>query len=96
MNPQHPIPNAIAGELTPTEMGKEQAPNLNVREKDTTQRTIDENHSHDSTMEKHNVTQYENGGVNTDFLREPKEEHNHPLTKRCVREKKGKPPHNGL
>ena len=52
MNPHHTIPNAIAGELTLTEMGKEHAPNLYVREKDTTHRTIDENHSHDSTMEK--------------------------------------------
>ena len=52
MNPQHTIPNAIAGELTPTEMGKEQAPNLYMRENDATHRTVDENHSHDSMMEK--------------------------------------------
>ena len=42
MNPQHTIPNVIAGELTPTEMGKEQAPNLNVRENNETHRTVDE------------------------------------------------------
>ena len=52
MNPQHTIPNAIAGELKSTEMGKEQAPDLNVRENDATHRTVDENHNHDSTMEK--------------------------------------------
>ena len=51
-------------------MGKEQAPNLYVREKDATHRTIDENHSHDSTMEKHNVTQSDNGGKDIESLRE--------------------------
>ena len=80
MNPQHTIPNAIAGELTPTEMGKEQAPNLNVRENDATHKTVDGNHSHDSTMEKQNVTQSDNGGKDTDSLREHEDEHHSRLT----------------
>ena len=80
MSIQHTIPNAIAGELTPTEMGKEQAPNLYVREKDATHRIVDENHSHNSTMEKQNITQSDNGGKDTDSLCEPKDEHDHRLT----------------
>ena len=80
MNPQHAIPNAITGELTPIEMGKEQAPNLNVRENDATHITLDENHSHDSTMEKQNVTQSDNGGKDTVSLREHEDEHHRRLT----------------
>ena len=80
MNPQHTIPNAIVGELTLTEMGKEHAPNLNVRENNATHRTVDENHSHDSTMEKQNVTQSNNGGKDIDSLREHEDEHHRILT----------------
>ena len=43
MNPKHTIPNAIAGELTLTENGKEQTPNLCVREKDVANKTVEEN-----------------------------------------------------
>ena len=80
MNPQHIIPNAIARELILTEMGKEQAPNLNTRENDTTHITGDENHSHDSTMEKQNVTQSNKGGKDTDSMREHEDEHHRRLT----------------
>ena len=80
MNPEHTIPNGIDGELTPTKMGKEQDPNLNMRENNTNHRIVDEDHSHDSTMEKNNVTQFDNGGKDTDSLREHEDEHHRRLT----------------
>ena len=42
MNSQHTIPTAITGELTQTENGKEQTPNLCVREYNIANKTMEE------------------------------------------------------
>ena len=51
-----------------------------MRENDATHRIVDENHSHDSMMEKQNVTQSDNGGKDTDSLREHEDAHHRRLT----------------
>ena len=42
MSPQHTIPTAIVGDLPRPKMGKEQTPNLYMREKDTANTTVDD------------------------------------------------------
>ena len=42
MSPQHTIPTAIAGDLPRPKMGKEQTPNLYMREKDAANTTVDD------------------------------------------------------